>query len=46
MILGDNVELALYEGGHVFTRVMRERSYLFPRERLASPPFGLRGCAG
>jgi hypothetical protein len=28
--LGDKVELALYDGGHVFTPLMRERAYQFP----------------
>lgn len=31
--LGDRVELALYEGGHVFTTLMRERAYSFLEDR-------------
>jgi dienelactone hydrolase len=35
--LGDNVELALYDGGHVFTPLMRERAYQFLQRRLSAP---------
>lgn len=31
--LGDRAELALYEGGHVFTPAMRERAYQFLADR-------------
>ncbi|MEU4163430.1 dienelactone hydrolase family protein [Actinoplanes sp. NPDC026670] len=31
--LGDRAELALYEGGHVFTPAMRERAYQFLTDR-------------
>ncbi|NYF58102.1 dienelactone hydrolase family protein [Micromonospora purpureochromogenes] len=31
--LGDRVELAMYEAGHVFTAPMRERAYAFLRQR-------------
>ncbi len=32
--VGDAVELALYDGEHVFTRPMRDRAYRFLQERL------------
>ncbi len=35
--LGDNVELALYDGRHVFTPLMRERAYQFLKKRLSAP---------
>ncbi|BEL06507.1 hypothetical protein Q0Z83_046980 [Actinoplanes sichuanensis] len=34
-LLGDRAELAMYDAGHVFTPVMRERAYRFLGERLS-----------
>jgi dienelactone hydrolase len=36
-VLGDNVELAIYDGRHVFTPLMRERAYQFLKRRLSAP---------
>jgi hypothetical protein len=37
LALGDNVELALYDGRHVFTSLMLERAYQFLKKGLSAP---------